>query len=161
MLKQLVQAISIHIANNKASGIGNARGNCETFGKVWHALNATESCGKQRSISLNPPKCRYVPMNVDLNLSGSRRPHKCPLTAPSPWSFGMPGMAACRYLWLATTSREANKKPNLRPPCYAGGSVWYPYFGRTKWPYNPCWSSYGAGRRLVAANNRLHLFSWR
>jgi hypothetical protein len=31
------------------------------------ALDASESCGQRRSMSLNPPWRRYVPMNPDLN----------------------------------------------------------------------------------------------
>jgi hypothetical protein len=67
MLKELMQAMFIHIPNNQASGMGNARDNCDIFEKVKHALNVTESCGKQWLISRNPPKYRYVRMNVDLD----------------------------------------------------------------------------------------------
>jgi hypothetical protein len=76
--------------------MGNVRDNCETFGKVWHALNATESYAKQRPINLNPPKCRYTPMNVNLNFCRSGRSHESSLTAPSLWFSGTPDMTVCR-----------------------------------------------------------------
>jgi hypothetical protein len=124
MLKQLVQAMFIHIPNNKASGMGDARDNCETVEKVKRSLNATESCGKQWLISRSRPKYCYVRMNIDLNTSPSVP--RAFFDSTFPMIFVTPGMTACRWLCLATIAHRASKKPNLTLLCSADGSGRFP-----------------------------------
>jgi hypothetical protein len=60
--------ILIQLLNNKTSRKGKSGNNYQILGKQ-HALDASQSDGKRRSMRRNTPRRRFAPMNPDLNSS--------------------------------------------------------------------------------------------